>query len=256
MKKQLLAMAVIAAATGTAQAEQFWADNSVSLLYGEDYTMTPNNGEKNAVTNMTLEHVSGHSWGSLFFFVDRLVGEGDYSETYGEFSPTFTLKKFEEGSFVKAINAAFTYEFGSSTTSKFFLPEGGAYSQDNYLYGIGADLNIPGMNYFSTTYYYSQRNNTFTNGDNDHQLTFVYGWSSGNLNIDGFLDWSTGTDQHDSELNFTPQLTYNVGPALGVSNKVKVGVEYSYWNNKFGAKNVEDSDRDQNAVSLLLKVHL
>ncbi len=252
MKKQLLAMVVIATASGTAQAEQFWSDNSISLLYGEDYTMTPNNGEKNAVTNMTLEHVSGHSWGSLFFFVDRLIGEGEgqYSETYGELSPTFTLKKFEDGSFIKAINAAFTYEFGSSSTGF------GGFSQDNYLYGVGADLAIPGMDYFSTTYYYSQRNNTFENGDNDHQLTFVYGWSSGNLNIDGFLDWSTGTDKHDSELNFTPQITYNVGPALGVSNKVKVGVEYSYWDNKFGIKGMEDKDRDQNAVSLLLKVHL
>lgn len=254
MKKQLLTAAIIAASAASASAEQFWADNSVSLLYGSDYTVTPNTDETNTVTTMTLEHVSGHSWGGLFLFVDRLNGESDYHETYGEFSPKFTLTSFED-SVVKNINAAFTYEFSSTTVGKDF--QGGTgFSQDNYLYGVGADLAIPGMDFASVTYFYSQRNNNFDNGDNDHQITLTYGWSEGNFAIDGFLDWSTGTEDHDSEFNFTPQLTYNLGPALGIQNKVKLGVEYSYWNNKFGQKFVEDDDRDQNAVSLLLKVHL
>jgi len=246
MKKQLLTAAIIAAASAGASAEQFWADNSVSMLYGSDYTLTPNADETNTLTTLTLEHVSGHSWGGLFYFVDRHVGESNFEETYAEFSPKFTLVSFED-SIVKSVNAAFTYEFSSNS---------GGFNQDNYLYGVGADLAIPGMNFASVTYYYSQRNNTFDNGDNDHQLTLTYGWSSGNFNIDGFLDYSTGTEDHDSEMNFTPQLTYNLGPALGTQNKVKVGVEYSYWNNKFGSKFVEDDDRDQNAISLLLKVHL
>ncbi|WP_419812782.1 hypothetical protein [Bacterioplanoides sp.] len=258
MKKQLLTAAIIAASAASASAEQFWADNSVSLLYGSDYTMTPANGEENTITTMTLEHVSGHSWGGLFLFVDRLNGESDYHETYGEFSPKFTLTSFED-SVVKNINAAFTYEFSSSTVGQ----NGSGFSQDNYLYGVGADLAIPGMDFASVTYYYSQRNTNFDNGDNDHQITLTYGWSEGNFAIDGFLDWSTGTEDHDAELNFTPQLTYNLGPMLGVQNKVKLGIEYSYWNNKFGVPvsnpfdGIEkDSDRDQNAVSLLLKVHL
>ncbi|WP_420589407.1 hypothetical protein [Bacterioplanoides sp.] len=251
MKKQLLTAAVIAAASAGVSAEQFWADNSFSALYGNQYTMTPDNtSTDNELTTLTLEHVSGHSWGGVFFFVDRHVGEDEFRETYGEVSPKFTLTSFED-SIVKNINAAFTYEFGTSA-------KGGAnaFSQDNYLYGIGADLAIPGMDFASVTYYYAQRNNTFSSNDDDHQITLTYGWHAGNFNIDGFLDYSTGTSKHDSEMNFTPQLTYNLGPALGVKNKVKVGVEYSYWNNKFGQKGVEDSKRDQNAVSLLLKVHL
>ncbi|MDF1763472.1 MAG: hypothetical protein P1U57_08695 [Oleibacter sp.] len=240
--------------SNAANAQRFWADSSVSLLYGEDYAMTPFqfDGEETAMTTMTLEHVSGYDWGGIFFFVDRNVGEEDFNETYGEFSPKYILFTPAEGGLIKTVNAAFTYEFGTSYTGS----SGSGFSQDNYLYGIGADLNVPGMNFMSLTYYYSQRNNTFYNGDNDHQLTLTYGWSQGNFNIDGFLDWSTGTDKHDAEFNFTPQLTYNIAPALGLTEKLKVGIEYSYWNNKFGGKGLDDKIDDQNAISLLIKAHI
>ncbi|KZZ44026.1 MAG: DUF5020 family protein [Saccharospirillaceae bacterium] len=243
MKKQLLTAAMIAAASTGVSAEQYWADNSVSALYGSDYKLSGPN-EDNKLTTMTLEHVSGHSWGGLFFFVDRHVGESgpstaQFKETYGEFSPKFTLQSFE-GGFVKNINAAFTYEFGSTSSG---------FSQDNYLYGIGADLNIPGMNFASATVYYANNETS----EDDYQLTLTYGWSAGELNIDGYIDYSTGeADNQTSNFHFNPQITYNLGPALGIGNKVKLGIEYSYWNNKFG----NGGDIDQNAISALLKVHL
>jgi len=241
MKKQLLTAAVIAAASAGVSAEQYWADNSVSVLKGDDYKMVPNG----RLNTMTLEHVSGHSWGGLFFFVDRHVGQGNpqFKETYGEFSPKFTLAKFEN-SVVKSVNAAFTYEFGSTST--------GNGQQDNYLFGAGVDLAIPGMNFASATYYYADNENT----DDDHQITLTYGWSAGDFNIDGYIDYSTGTSDHDAQFHFNPQLTYNVGPLLKIDNKVKVGVEYSYWKNKFGVKSLNDDLDEQNAFSLLLKVHL
>lgn len=242
MKKQLLAAAIIATASVGVSAEQFWADNSVSALYGSDYKLSGPK-EDNTLTTMTLEHVSGHSWGGVFLFVDRHVGESapgkaQFKETYGEFSPKFTLKSFEN-SIVKNVNAAFTYEFGSTSSG---------FSQDNYLYGVGVDLDIPGMNFASATYFYANNE-----AEDDHQITLTYGWSAGEFNIDGYIDYSTGeADNQASNLHINPQLTYNLGPALGVSNKIKLGIEYSYWNNKFG----NNGDIDQNAVSALLKVHL
>ena len=184
MKKTLLTLASASVLSMSAQAEQFWADNSVSVLYGEEYALVP----EDTLTTMTLEHVSGHSWGGLFFFVDRHVGEDDpnngnnqFKETYGEFSPKFDLMKMD--GFVKGVNAAFTYEFGSTSSANG--------QQDNYLYGVGVDLAVPGLNYFGATYFYAD--NEAVDAD-DHQLTLVYGWNTGDFNIDGYIDYSTGTD--------------------------------------------------------------
>lgn len=247
MKPTALLLLSASVLTLPAQAEQYWADNSFSLLYGDDYKMVPANDDTRA-TVLTLEHVSGHSWGGMFFFIDRVnAGEGAYDETYGEVSPSISLAKWD--GFVKGVNAAFTYEFSSSTDKA----SNGYFSQDNYLAGVGVDLAIPGMDYFSATVYRSQNNNNFDKFY-DNQLTLVYGWHHGNITLDGYLDYTPGRNGRKTELSIAPQLTYNVGPLLGLKNKVKVGVEYSYWHNKFANSFVDDDD--QNNVSLLLKWHL
>ncbi|WP_430460288.1 hypothetical protein ACQUQU_13825 [Thalassolituus sp. LLYu03] len=235
MKKQILALAVMSAAAVSVQAEQFWSDNSVSVLYGSDYKVDgPKFDDGNSLTTYTLEHVSGHSWGGLFYFMDRHVGDDGFTATYSEFSPKVYLTQFE-GGVVKNINAAFTIESSS----------GGF---DNYLYGVGADLAIPGMNFASATVYYAQNDDI----EDDYQLTLTYGWSSGAFNIDGYIDFSTETDDSKANLHFNPQITYDLAPMLGKTfSKVKVGIEYSYWGNKYGIDGV-----DQNAISALLKVHL
>lgn len=246
MKKTLLTLAVASAFSISAQAEQFWSDNSISVLQGSDYEFNKENEESN-LTTMTLEHASGHSWGGVFAFVDRHVA-GDFQETYAEVSPSFKLAKMD--GVVSSINAAFTYESGSTT---------GGVTQDNYLYGVGADLKIPGMDFASATVYYvANRVGTDfgTTASNDKQITLTYGVSSGNLALDGYIDYSFDNNEDDGAFNvdsfhFNPQITYNLGPALGTSNKVKLGVEYSYWDNQFGQEAL-----DQNAVSLILKAHL
>lgn len=243
MKKLMLPVLAISTLSCAANAEQYWSDNSFSLVYGDNFKQVPS-GESSKATAFTLEHVSGHNWGSVFFFVDRINGGTDYDETYSEVSPNFTIKKFDN-SFVREVYVATTYEYSSSATGT------SAFSQDNYLVGAGVSLAIPGMDYFNVNLYRAQNNNNFGRFY-DNQLTLVYGWSYENFTIDGFLDYTPARqDGREDELNFTPQLTYNVGPALGLKNKVKVGVEYSYWVNKFGV-----SKEDQNNVSLILKWHL
>jgi len=239
MKKTLLTLASASLLSMSAQAEQLWSDNSVSVLYGSNY-IEPiafnSNTEEVTYTTLTLEHVSGHSWGGLFYFVDRHSGEG-FTDTYIEFSPTFNLASFDGA--ITGLKAAYTLESGGGF--------------DNHMVGLGVDLAIPGMDYANATLFRAFNDKLGFNKGDDNMLQLVYGYSHGQLTIDGFLDYrfANETDSVEDSLNFTPQITYNLGPALGFKNKFKLGVEYSYWTNKFGIDGA-----DQNAVSLLLKAHL
>jgi nucleoside-specific outer membrane channel protein Tsx len=234
MKKTLLTLAAASALSVSAQAEQYWADNSVSLLYSNMYA-EPFAGDENTYSTITLEHVSGHSWGGLFYFVDKHSGS-DLNGTYLEISPKYTLAKMEGT--VSAVNLAYTLESGGAT--------------DNHLFGAGVDLTVPGMDYFGVTYYRAMNDGQDVD---DNQITVVYGYSNGNFTIDGFMDYSFGAEDNGSEdnMHLNPQITYNIAPMLGLKSKLKVGVEYSYWgSDKYGVKN----GGEQNSVSLLLKAHL
>ncbi|WP_221796596.1 DUF5020 family protein [Oceanobacter mangrovi] len=242
MKKQILALAVAAAAiVPAAHAERYFADNSISVLMGGDFKIEsedwPQNNDDHGLTTYTVEHVSGYSWGGLFFFMDRDQGDDNFTASYSEFSPKFFLTKFDN-SIIKNINLAFTVESGSNSSG---------FSQDNYLFGIGADLAIPGMNYASATVYRAKNDNDV---NDDNQLTLTYGANWGNVALEGYIDYSTGSDDHKSSFNFNPQLTYDIASLIGYDNKFKVGVEISSWHNKY------NSEFDEDTVSALIKVHM
>ncbi|KZZ61576.1 hypothetical protein A3762_14160 [Oleiphilus sp. HI0125] len=253
-----LSAAVVAA---PAQAEQFWADNSITVLHSADYLNAFNTAEKETqeITVMTLEHVSGHSWGDVFTFVDRLNNKGSTApnnETYAELSPRISLGKTtgSDLSFgpIKDVLLAGTYEF-SSNSFDVGAPDELGFSQDNYLYGVGLDWELPGFAFFQTQVFYADNENT----KDDVQLTVVYGVpfavAGVDFMFDGYIDWSSAEADHASDFHFNPQLRADVGKFMGITkSKLEVGIEYSYWNNKFGVKN----DESESAVSGLIKYHL
>jgi nucleoside-specific outer membrane channel protein Tsx len=226
MKKTLLTLAVASALSVSAQAEQFWADNSVSYLYGSSYEGTADD----TYSTVTLEHASGHSWGGLFYFVD-IDKSGAVDNTYSEFSPTYTLAKMD--GFVTSVSAAYTME-----NSEF---------NDNHLFGATLGLKVPGMNFVNASLFQAYNGD----GSEDNLFSVVYNYSNGNLTVDGFMDYRFGNDNGEDNLNLTPQITYDLAPMLKMKGKLKVGIEYSNWSNKFGVDVL-----DQSAVSLLVKAHL
>ncbi len=245
IKPVITAAAIVAlstAATG-AHAKVLFTDTSLSLLYGNDYELAKD-GE---LTTLTLEHASTHTWGGVFFFVDRLQGASDdeasrAKDIYGELAPKFKVATFNDG-FIKQVNLAAQYEFGSNSSG---------FSQDNYLVGVGADLNVPisGMKYASASLYHAFNNNSGSNDGDDQQVTLTYGWEKNNFIIDGYVDYSFNNDDLEDQLHINPQIKYNLQEALGIDNRVEVGIEYSYWKNKFGLDGV-----NQSVPSALVKVH-
>jgi len=228
MKKTLLTLAAASALSVSAQAEQFWADNSVSYLYGSSYEEFSG---ADTYSTITLEHASGHSWGGLFYFVD-ISKSSDYDSTYSEFSPTYTLAKMD--GFVTSVSAAYTME-----NSEF---------DDNHLFGATLGLKVPGMNFVNASLFQAYNGD----GSEDNLFSVVYNYSNGNLTVDGFMDYRFGNDNGEDNLNLTPQITYDLAPMLKMKGKLKVGIEYSNWSNKYGSAFVGD----QSAISLLLKAHL
>ena len=247
IKKPLTCALVAIAALGamsSSQAKQLFGGTSISALYGTDYELVP----EETLTTMTLEHASTHTWGGVFFFVDRHQGKEDpnnggreFKETYGELAPKLKLATFDN-SFIKQVNLAGQYEFGSNSTG---------FSQDNVLIGLGVDLNvpIPGMKYASASIYHAFNDDTFSDAD-DQQITLTYGWEKNNFVIDGYVDYSFNNDDKADQLHINPQIKYNLQEVLGIDNRLEVGMEYSYWNNKYGRDGV-----DQNAASALVKYH-
>jgi len=221
--------------SGLSQSETFWSDYSVSLLKGSNYEV----GDENR-TVLTFEYASGTSWGDNFLFIDRLESSNDDRETYGEWSPRVSLKKFKD-SFIKGVYVAGTLEMGSFTSASGF---GSGFN--NYLLGAGVDLDIPGFNFFKVNVYH--RNNE--NGSNNYQTTLVWGLPIMGLYYDGFMDYATSRDGGGTSMNLTSQLKYDVAPAFNLSSKLYVGIEYAFWQNKFGIKGV-----DENNVNLLIKYH-
>lgn len=253
--KHLVAGLVASASffASTANAEMFWSDNSISYLINQNQYQVTENDDVHVIT---LEHASGHNWGDVFFFVDRLDAKADANnlaskETYAELSPRLSLSyltgsKLEYG-FVKDVFIATTWEHSTLDVSGIF-----SQSFDNYLVGVGADFAVPGFAYFNANVY--QANNELT--ENDQQLTVVWGYpfsiGSADFMFDGYIDWSSAESDHASDFHFNPQLRMDVGKYFGVPKKFEAGIEYSYWHNKFGIAGIDN----ESTLSWMVKVHL
>jgi len=223
----------------TVSAKQLWSDFSISYLNGNDYELGDNSREV-----ITFEHASVHNWGDNFLFIDRTKPDSGDQDTYFELHPRLSLSYVtgSDLSFgpIKDIYLAGQWESKSSTKSTF----------DNYLTGIGLALKVPGFRFFKANLYHVNNEKK----DDDTQMTIAWAapFKLGDAEFlyDGFVDWASAESDHASELNFTSQLKWNVGKVMGTSSPLYVGIEYAYWNNKFGVKGV-----DERNPSLLIKWH-
>lgn len=232
-----------------------WQSNSLTYLYGQNYTVNPETQQ-----TITFEHADAWKYGDNFLFVDNTHynGKGDpqngkYS-VYGEFSPRLSMgkifdRKFEFGP-VKDVLLALTYEFGKGDVK-------------SYLFGPGFDLAIPGFDYFQLNFYQRHPNDDRP-GNNIWQITPVWSYTipvrGSDILIDGYMDWVVSNDKtaqgtYHANLHFNPQIKYDLGKAMNMGEKqLYVGIEYDYWKNKYGIESSTDFDTDQNTASLLVKV--
>jgi len=250
IKKLTVLSSFILATTGV-QAEQFFTDTSITALYGTNFEEAGKTQADKAV--LTIENVSAHNWGDTFLFIDITNNQGPsvdgVEDVYGELSGRLSLSYLtnSELSFgpVKDVLLAGAYEYG-----------GGA-GANNKLYGIGLALAVPTFQYMNINTYYVDNQTRFSDVS-DLQLTVTWGLpftiASTSWVFDGYIDWSTAESDHSADFHFNPQLKMDMGELIGAGKgKIEVGVEYSYWINKYGLPDTIMDD--ESAFSLLAKFH-
>ncbi|RUO78939.1 nucleoside-binding protein [Idiomarina tyrosinivorans] len=211
----------------SAQAKIIWQDASLTYLNGSEYELGDNDRQV-----FTFEHTAATSWGDSFLFVDRIESDNGFTETYGELSPRLQVTDWSND-WISGLYVATTWEFGDGF--------------NNYLIGPGIGVKAPGFDYLNFNLY--RRSNEFY--ESNYQLTTTWGLALGPLYYDGFIDWSSASNGHAAEMNFTSQLKYNIAPLVGLGDdKLYVGIEYVFWNNKFGIDGI-----DERNANLLIKYH-
>ncbi|WP_440904253.1 outer membrane protein OmpK [Catenovulum sp. SX2] len=222
------------------QAKMLWSDASISLLYGQNYQV--GHKYRNVIT---LEHAAGHSWGDHFFFVDRIDRALDKATVYAEFMPRVSGNAFFDDAFkfgvIKDVLLATRFEYAEATGER------------NYLLGFGVDLDLPGFTYFKINTLH--RENEFYPDNTLLMMVWAVPFNLFGQNwlYDGFYDWNSGTQGYASSFNMTSQLKIQVNQSK--KYPIYLGVEYAYWNNKFGIKDTPEFNTDERNVSALLKFH-
>lgn len=207
-------------------AETLWSDTSATLLRGNHYKVGDNT--RNV---FTFEHAAGYNWGDSFLFIDRLHSANGDKETYVEIAPRFQISTFKNNTF-ENIYIATTAEIGDNFT--------------HYLLGLGTKINMPNFDFFNINIYH--RNNDSTK--NTQQITLNWALPISALTYDGFIDYVLAKGSDNSSINFTSQLKYNLAKHLKLKTKLFVGVEYVYWQNKFGISGIDEKN-----MNLLVKYH-
>ncbi|MDV6328402.1 nucleoside-binding protein [Idiomarina sp. Sol25] len=240
MKIKLLALGALFL-TIPVQAKILWQDVSVTYLYGENYRVGDNRREV-----LTFEHAAGASWGDSFFFLDHLRSRDGSRENYAEWSPRLSGCKLgiycpEDDGLIKDVLFANTVEMSQQAT--------------HFLHGLGVDLNLQGFTYLKLNTY--RRNNDGVEDNWQLTATWAYPFTIAEQSFlyDGFLDWFSSTEDQRASLNWTSQLKWNAGQAMGLDNRLYLGIEYVYWRNKFGIADTLGFPTHESNVNLLVKFH-
>lgn len=238
-KKSFIPGVALATAMLAAPATQAanWSSTSVLLHHGSDYKTVPTN-EKFEQSIVTLEHVDGWEYGSNFFFFDVSEPNNPDSSFYGEFSPSLSLGKISgkdlSFGFVKDVSLTATWEFGEVTNAK--------------LFGLGFDLNIPGVPVAKVNIYNRYSESQFYPGEvsSAPQVTLVwmapFKLGSTSWVFEGFLDYAWEEKEVGKVANTVaaPRLWLDTGALWGAPNKFFTGVEYQYWDNKYGSDGIDE----------------
>ena len=246
LKIFLLSLVIISLGVGSTFAA-IWSSTSVSMLYGtknQAIVFNPDTmsleGEDQDMTIMTIEHASAWKYGDNFFFFDIKQPFDTGSSLYGEWHPRLSMGKMTGSNFGFSIvkDVLIATEINISDASRV------------YLYGLGFDLDIPHFQFFALNFFI--RNDVNIEEETTYQISpswnVPFNIGSASFQFRGFLDYSGTAGGSEAQFLMQPQLLLDIGSFSDKPGNFYAGVEYQYWQNKFGIK-----DLDENYVQLMGK---
>lgn len=243
-------LAALAAAVGIGMQSAraaIWSDTEVQLLHGNKF-QEPFNPDDVSKTIVTFQHASGWEYGRNFFFFDALKSndkDNNAGEIYGEWYPTFSFGKI----FDKDLKFGIVKDVGFTAGLNYGAKSNGA-NPEVYLPGITVDFDLPGFAFFNVDFLAYMDRGRFDGASNGchsdtYQITpswklpFTIGptkWS-----FEGFADFIGDHGACEFQILTQPQIRLDVGNFIGKPDKLYVGIEYQYWKNKFGMKDLDDN---------------
>lgn len=245
----LLALGATLGPAATYAGSANFATTNIQYLYGTNYAdFNPNGGfsHSDEASIITIEHFNVWKYGDNFLFVDIInpTGEGDAFGTttesnasfYAEISPRLSIGKIF---FDRELSAGMVKDLLFTSTLE--IPESPV--EQTWLYGLAADLILPGFQFFQFNWYI--RNNQTSGVDTGQQVTLV--WAAPfklgpvPMMFEGFFDYAWGEDPLQDNIITAPRLLVDVGELMGVGGgKLQAGVEYQIWRNKFGIDGMDE----------------
>lgn len=229
------------------------AFNEVEFLYGDGFK---NPGDSQSIERgiMTWQHASNYGVFKQFAFIDVFIQNGrqnpkvtdpDAVGFYGEYYPSLSLTKLFDldlnNFLVKSINLAGGINYGRN--------DGAGYPVTRvWLYGLSFDFNVPvGFLNVSAQVYddYSYSSAGHANSFATYQITpawkFPFEIFEHKLEFAGYIDFVGAKGPGKVPYIGTQiQIRYDVGHWFGHEGKALLGIEYHYFDNKFGIKGLTE----------------
>jgi nucleoside-specific outer membrane channel protein Tsx len=239
----LFILSIILCPAGFAHAFE-WTDNEVHLLYGTGFR-EPAAAKYLSREILTFQHINGYKYGKNYLFIDTIftqAGDPDSTKLYGEGYTYLSLSKLTDMKIPDGIFKDFNLAGGINTGS-----ESGGSKPLVYLYGISMELSLPQFAFFSIDILVNDAREPESGKGISWQITPVWAmpFKIGDINLSfvGFFDIITSKDGRTKQTILAqPQLRWDLGRHFDLKdNKLFVGIEYQYWENKYGIEGLNES---------------
>jgi len=277
-KITLAAAAALTMFAGAAQAAD-WSDTSVSWRYGQAFR-EPFNPNKISKHIFALTHASGYKYGSNYFNVDLLQSDRNdpasltqtsgAQEAYVVYRHTLDIGKLSGQDIkfgpVKGVGATVGFDWNTKNDVGYNSRKRMLVAGPTLMWDVPGFLNtsilvlresnapsgaFPPISLVRDRYTYD----THPMLSASWGIPVAEGWS-----FEGYLNFiaSKGKDEVGNatgpETNIDMALMYDIGSQFGQpKNRFRVGLEYQFWNNKFGNTAATTGGRGQRASTPMVR---
>ena len=257
--KYKLSLIAFAALTSVAAQAADWSDTSIALTTGskfkDPYTYNGGDISKN-ITSLT--HVSGDKYGTNFFNADLLESDShdeNAQEAYVVYRRMFDFGKIKSTKYafgpVRGVGATVGFDWNTKNDAGYNSKKRMLVAGPSLMLDVPGFLNVALLGLWESNAPFSTITSVSVpryNYSPHPMVSLTWGvplaFTNMPLAFEGFANFiaSKGKNEYGSdtaaETNVDMQVMYDLSGAVGARPKtVRMGVEYQYWNNKFGNDN-------------------